>query len=114
MAIVNKHPTKNLKVDNENSYLFNYLDTLGLDIEVHNDFVDLKNVLTNKEDYPYSFDNCFEIDNFTDTSKGFVFYLKDGDKIVSTYAARAQTPSSMKDGLSRVYSNFKTENLHLI
>ena len=36
MAIVNKHPTKNLKVDNENSYLFNYLDTLGLDIEVHN------------------------------------------------------------------------------
>ena len=111
MAIVNKHPTKNLKVDNENSYLFNYLDTLGLDIEVHNDFVDLKNVLINKEDYPYSFDNSFEIDNFTDTNKGFVFYLKDGDKIVSTYAARAQTPSSMKDGLSRVYSNFKTENL---
>ena len=111
MAIVNKHPTKNLKVNNENSYLFNYLDTLGLDIEVHNDFVDLKNVLTNKDDYPYSFDSSFEKDIMSDMNKGFVFYLKDGDKIVSTYAARIQTPTSLKEGLSLVYSNFKTENL---
>ena len=111
MAIINNHSTKTLLVNNDNSYLFNYLDTLGLDLEVHNDFADLKNVLINKEDYPYSFDTSFEVDTFTDTSKGFVFYLKDGDKIVSTYAARVQRPQTMKDGLSKVYSDFKTEDL---
>ena len=108
MAIINNHPTKTLLVNNDNSYLFNYLDTLGLDLEVHNDFADLKNVLINKEDYPYSFDSSFEVDTFTDTSKGFVFYLKDDDKIVATstgwFDEHIHTELITSEGMNRIWS----------
>ena len=38
MAIINNHPIIQIQVDNTNSYLFNYLDTQNLDLEVHNDW----------------------------------------------------------------------------
>ena len=111
MAIINKHSTKKVISDNENSYLFNYLDTLGLDLEMNNDFQGLKDLLKSKKDYPYDFDACFEPSTFSDITSGFVLYVKDGDRIVATYSARRQDPETMKLGLSKYYSDVKYEEL---
>ena len=111
MAIINNHPIRKIEVDNTNSYLFNYLDTQKLDLEVHNDWSGLKNLLTSKDDYPYSFDPCFDPTSFQESTNGFSLYLKDGDRVVATYAAREQHPNYIKEGLSNYYNNTKIENL---
>jgi len=111
MAIINNHPIRKIEVDNTNSYLFNYLDTQNLDLEVHNDWSGLKNLLTSKDDYPYSFDPCFDPTSFQESTNGFSLYLKDGDRVVATYAAREQHPNYIKEGLANYYSNTKIEDL---
>ena len=83
MAIINKHPIRQIDVDNSNSYLFNYLDTQKLDLEIHNDWSGLKSLLTSKDDYPYSFDPCFDPTSFQESTNGFSLYLKESEDHIS-------------------------------
>ena len=66
--------------------------------------------ITSKNTYLYNKDVYKIIDTlFNCVTKS----LKDGDRVVATYAAREQHPNYIKEGLSNYYSNTKIEDLSM-
>lgn len=93
MAIIDNH--KSVKIDksfeDKHPEMFKFFNDRNLDVEVNDDFKGLKTFLTSlsKDDYPYLYDGYFDSDIQTDLNDdAFVLYLKQGDNIISTYAAK--------------------------
>ena len=93
MAIIDKH--KHVKIDKEFSdkhvALFAYLDKQGIDVEVSDNFEEFNAFIGQlpKSDYPYNPDEFFGGSMLPDIlDKTFALYLKKGDTIIGTYAAR--------------------------
>jgi len=93
MAIIDNH--KSVKIDksfeDKHPEMFKFFNDKNLDVEVSDDFKGLKTLLTSlsKDDYPYLYDGYFDEDVATDLNdNAFVLYLKQGDNIISTYAAK--------------------------
>ena len=96
MAIIDNH--KGIKIDkafeDRHPEMFKFFNDKNIDVEVSDDFRELKTFLTSlpKEDYPYNFDGYFNPDDESMTSlnidNAFVLYLKKDNNIISTYAAK--------------------------
>ena len=90
MAIINNHSSINLDADfqGDHSELLQFFFNQGLNVEITDDVSSLKTFLESlsDEEYPYNFDAAFT-ESFVD-GDGFVLFLKNGDTIVSTYAAK--------------------------
>ena len=56
--------------------LFDFFDGQNLDVEINDDFAELKTILTSKDkdDYAYDFDPAFE--SYLDNATGFILYLR--------------------------------------
>jgi hypothetical protein len=94
MTIIDNH--KSVKIDqtfkDRHSEMFKFFNDRNLDVEVSDDFKGLKTFLTSlqKEDYPYTYDGYFDPDIQIDLdTNAFVLYLKQGDNVISTYAAKS-------------------------
>ena len=91
MAIIDNHQA--VKIDKTFEYnhpeMFKFFNDKNIDVEVSDDFKGLKTFLTSlpKEDYPYNFDNFFNIEYNSISQNAFVLYLKKDNNIISTYAA---------------------------
>ncbi len=91
MAILDNHTT--LKLDktftDEHSDLFAWFDSKGVDVDVGEDFVSFKTFLEglSKEDYPYNYDEWFNVEQ-TEGKDDFSLTLKKDNNIIATYAAK--------------------------
>ena len=89
MAQINNHEFYGLDTDYvaKHKELFDFFDGQNLDVEINDDFAELKTILTSKDkdDYAYDFDPAFE--TFLNNATGFVLYLKYNNEVVATYAA---------------------------
>ena len=102
MAQINNHEFYGFDTDyvKKHKELFDFLDGQNLDVEINDDFAELKTILTSKDkdDYAYDFDPAFE--SYLDNATGFILYLRYNNEIVSTYAAK-------KLGLNTFLENMK-------
>ena len=90
MAQINNHEFYGLDTDyvTKHKELFDFFDGQNLDVEINDDFAELKTILTSKDkdDYAYDFDPAFE--SYLDNATGFILYLRYNNEIVATYAAK--------------------------
>tara|TARA_S200000501_G_scaffold258502_1_gene242285 strand:+ start:233 stop:901 length:669 start_codon:yes stop_codon:yes gene_type:complete len=90
MAQINNHEFYGLDTDyvTKHKELFDFFDSQNLDVEINDDFAELKTILTSKDkdDYAYDFDSAFE--SYLDNATGFILYLRYNNEIVATYAAK--------------------------
>ena len=96
MCIRDSH--KGVKIDktfeDRHPEMFKFFNDKNIDVEVSDDFKQLKTFLTSlpKEDYPYNFDGYFNPDdlsiNTLNIDNAFVLYLKKDSDIIATYAAK--------------------------
>ena len=102
MAQINNHEFYGLDTDyvTKHKELFDFFDGQNLDVEINDDFAELKTILTSKDkdDYAYDFDPAFE--SYLDNATGFILYLRYNNEIVATYAAK-------KLGLNTFLENMK-------
>ena len=102
MAQINNHEFYGLDTDyvTKHKELFDFFDGQNLDVEINDDFAELKTILTSKDkdDYAYDFDPAFE--SYLDNATGFILYLRYNNEIVATYAAK-------KLGLNTFIENMK-------
>lgn len=105
MAIINNHSSINLDAgfQGDHSELLQFFFNQGLNIEITDDVSSLKTFLESlsDEEYPYNFDAAFT-ESFVD-GDGFVLFLKNGDTIVSTYAAKGLDKEIFKEGMKDIY-----------
>jgi len=101
MTIINNHTT--MKLDDtfqgNHTELFTFFENQGLDVEIHHDFAGLRTLLLSKgdDDYPYDFDPAFETE--INNATGFCLYLKLGDDVVATYAAKKLMYATFIEGM---------------
>ena len=91
--------------------LFDFFESQNLDVEINDDFIELKNILTSKDkdDYAYKFDPAFE--TYLDKATGFVLYLRYNNDIVATYAAKKLSLQTFIKEMKLVYpGNYETIN----
>lgn len=108
-----------VKVPSSAIYLLEYFESLGYDVKVHEDWNHLKNLLESQKDYPFDMDVAFTQEYMKsehgviaeDIENAFAIYLKKGDDVVATYAAKDLRPSVVKGGLVELYPNLITEEL---
>ena len=90
MAQINNHEFYGLDTEYvaKHKELFDFFDSQNLDVEINDDFAQLKTILTSKDkdDYAYDFDSAFE--SYLDNATGFILYLRYNNEIVATYAAK--------------------------
>ena len=90
MAQINNHEFYGFDTDyvKKHKELFDFLDSQNLDVEINDNFAELKTILTSKDkdDYAYDFDSAFE--TYLDNATGFVLYLRYNNEVVATYAAK--------------------------
>ena len=105
MAIINNHSSITLDADfqGDHSELLQFFFNQGLNVEISDNVADLKTFLESlsDEEYPYNFDTAFN-ESFID-GEGFVLYLKSGDTIVSTYAAKGFDKNVFVEGMKEIY-----------
>ena len=105
MAIINNHSTINLDAgfQGDHSELLQFFFNQGLNVEITDDVGSLKTFLESlsDEEYPYNFDAAFN-ESFID-GEGFVLFLKNGDTIVSTYAAKGFDKNVFVEGMKEIY-----------
>tara|TARA_Y100001935_G_C17190840_1_gene449989 strand:+ start:143 stop:814 length:672 start_codon:yes stop_codon:yes gene_type:complete len=105
MAIINNHSSINLDAgfQGDHSKLLQFFFNQGLNVEISDNVADLKTFLESlsDEEYPYNFDAAFN-ESFID-KEGFVLYLKNGDTIVSTYAAKGFDKNVFVEGMKEIY-----------
>ena len=90
MAQINNHEFYGLDTDyvEKHKELFDFFNGQNLDVEINDDFAELKSILTSKDkdDYAYDFDPAFE--SYLDNATGFILYLRYNNEVVATYAAK--------------------------
>ena len=105
MAIINNHSSITLDAgfQGDHSELLQFFFNQGLKVEISDNVADLKTFLESlsDEEYPYNFDAAFN-ESFID-GEGFVLYLKSGDTIVSTYAAKGFDKNVFVEGMKEIY-----------
>ena len=105
MAIINNHSSITLDADfqGDHTELLQFFFNQGLNVEISDNVADLKTFLESlsDEEYPYNFDAAFN-ESFID-GEGFVLYLKSGDTIVSTYAAKGFDKNVFVEGMKEIY-----------
>ena len=78
MAQINNHEFYGLDTEyvEKHKELFDFFEGQNLDVEINDDFEQLKTILTSKDkdDYAYDFDPAFE--TFLDSATGFALYLR--------------------------------------
>tara|TARA_Y200000002_G_scaffold7864_1_gene6579 strand:- start:97 stop:765 length:669 start_codon:yes stop_codon:yes gene_type:complete len=106
MAVINNHKFYFLDTAYQEKHkeLFTFIYNQGLNVEINEDFTGLKTLLLSKEkdDYPYNFDAAFESE--LNNATGFVLYLKLGDNVVATYAAKRLSLSTFISGMKSKFS----------
>tara|TARA_B100001778_G_C18583846_1_gene628841 strand:+ start:357 stop:1088 length:732 start_codon:yes stop_codon:yes gene_type:complete len=107
--IDNTHPL--VKVPSSAIYLLEYFDSLGYNVRIHEDWNHLKNLLESQEDYPFDMDAAFTTEYMLESNIAFAIYLKKGDNIVATYAAKDLHPGVVREGLTDLYPNLIMEKL---
>ena len=110
--IENKHTF--LEIPSSALYLMNYFESLGYDVEIHENWPDLAKILTESPDYPYPMDPTFtqdflEIDDRPATA--FALYLKKDGQVVATYAAKNHLPKTIYDNLNQYYPDLKISSM---
>ena len=111
MAIINNHEFYGLDTDyvTKHKELFDFFDGQNLDVEINDDFAELKTILTSKDkdDYAYDFDPAFE--SYLDNATGFILYLRYNNEIVATYAAKKLSVPVFIEGMKLKYpGNYDT------
>ena len=105
MAIINNHSTINLDAgfQGDHSELLQFFFNQGLNVEITDNATELKTFLESlsDEEYPYNFDAAFN-ESFID-GEGFALFLKNGDTIVSTYAAKGFDKNVFVEGMKEIY-----------
>ena len=105
MAIINNHSSITLDADfqGDHTELLQFFFNQGLNVEISDDVSSLKTFLESltDEEYPYNFDAAFT-ESFID-GDGFVLFLKNGDTIISTYAAKGLDKEIFKEGMKDIY-----------
>ena len=100
-----------VKVPSSAIYLLEYFEKLGYNIKIHEDWDHLEYLLTNTADYPYNMDPSFTTDFVNIDNIAFAIYLKKGDEVIGTYAAKEHHPLVVRDGLLDVYPSLETKDL---
>ena len=107
MAIINNHSKINLDAgfQGDHSELLQFFFNQGLNVEITDNATELKTFLESlsDEEYPYNFDAAFD-DGIVFPEDGFVLYLKNGDTIVSTYAAKGFDKNVFVEGMKEIYN----------
>ena len=111
MAQINNHEFYGLDTDyvTKHKELFDFFDGQNLDVEINDDFAELKTILTSKDkdDYAYDFDSAFE--SYLDNATGFILYLKYNNEIVATYAAKKLSLKTFIENMKLKYpGNYDT------
>ena len=111
MAQINNHEFYGLDTDyvTKHKELFDFFDGQNLDVEINDDFAELKTILTSKDkdDYAYDFDPAFE--SYLDNATGFILYLRYNNEIVATYAAKKLSLPKFIKEMKLVYpGNYET------
>ena len=106
MAIINNHSKINLDAgfQSDHSELLQFFFNQGLNVEITDNVTELKTFLESlsDEDYPYNFDTAFDNERFSPEG-GFILYLKNGNTIVSTYAAKSLDKNIFVEGMKLIY-----------
>ena len=113
MAQINNHEYYGLDTDfvAKHKELFDFFESQNLDVEINDDFTQLKTILTSKDkdDYAYDFDSAFE--SYLDNATGFILYLRYNNEIVATYAAKKLGFDIFLDSMKIKYpGNYDTIN----
>ena len=105
MAVINNHNSISLGTNFQSNHkeLLQFFYNQGLDVEINDDFGALKTFLTSldKSDYPYSFDPSFE--GVSNLDEAFALYIKNGDEIYATYAAKRFNYESFVVNMSAIF-----------
>ena len=105
MAQINNHEFYGLDTAyvEKHKELFDFFEGQNLDVEINDDFNELKTILTSKDkdDYAYDFDPTLE--TFLDSATGFVLYLRYNNEIVATYAAKKLSLSTFIKEMKLIY-----------
>jgi hypothetical protein len=110
--IDNKHSF--LQIPSTALYLMNYFESIGYDVVLHENWEELGTILTESSDYPYPMDPSFTPSYLGELGKGataFALYLKKGDEVVATYAAKSHRPKTIADNLYEFYPNLEVQTL---
>ena len=107
--IDNKHSF--LKIPSSALYLMDYFESIGYDVVLHENWKELEKILTDSPDYPYQMDPGFTQAFLSEDNPAFALYLKKGDDIVATYAAKAHHPRIIADNLYEFYPNLEVQPL---
>ena len=106
MAQINNHEFYGLDTDyvTKHKELFYFFDGQNLDVEINDDFAELKTILTSKDkdDYAYDFDPAFE--SYLDNATGFILYLRYNNEIVATYAAKKLSMTTFIEAMKEKFS----------
>ena len=105
MAVINNHSLISLDTNFQSNHkeLLQFFYNQGLNVEINDDFGALKTFLTSldKSDYPYSFDPSFE--GVSNLDEAFALYIKNGDEIYATYAAKRFNYESFVVNMSAIF-----------
>ena len=105
MAVINNHSLISLDTNFQSNHkeLLQFFYNQGLNIEINDDFGALKTFLTSldKSDYPYNFDPSFE--GVSNLDEAFALYIKNGDEIYATYAAKRFDYESFVVNMSAIF-----------
>ena len=105
MAVINNHSLISLDTNFQSNHteLLQFFYNQGLNIEINDDFGALKTFLTSLDnsDYPYSFDPSFE--GVSNLDEAFALYIKNGDEIYATYAAKRFNYESFVVNMSAIF-----------
>ena len=113
MAQINNHEFYGLDTDyvEKHKELFDFFNGQNLDVEINDDFAELKSILTSKDkdDYAYDFDPAFE--SYLDNATGFILYLRYNNEVVATYAAKKLSLPKFIENMKLKYpGNYDTIN----
>lgn len=107
--IDNKHSI--LEIPGSALYLMDYFESMGYDVVLHEDWEDLGKILTESPDYQYPMDPGFTKAYLHSDTPAFALYLKRGDEVVATYAAKSHHPRVIAENLDEFYPDLVVQEL---
>ena len=107
--IDNKHSS--LEIPSSALYLMDYFESIGYDVVLHEDWEELEDILTKSPDYAYPMDPGFTSAFLHADTPAFALYLKKGDEVVATYAAKSHHPNIIADNLNEFYPDLEVQPL---